>query len=114
MIFPTGFANFPIYAGSTSLAAGVVAGRLPCLQPRTSCSRSVMINRNRRRPELAQKIGLDLSLEPEPVFDRLFPSTDAWLQDWKRHETEWKASLEELALLWVSRDPADVAELLAG
>jgi hypothetical protein len=64
--------------------------------------------------ELAQSIGLDLNLEPDPVYDRLFPSTAHWLQDWKQHEKEWESSLEALARQWVSRDPAEIAELLAG
>lgn len=64
--------------------------------------------------ELAQKIGLDLNLETDPVFDLLFPSTDDWLQDWKQHETAWKSSLDELAHQWVLQEPAEVAKLLAG
>lgn len=64
--------------------------------------------------ELAQKVGLDLSLEPEPVFDRLFPSTADWYPAWRKRESEWESSLEELARQWASRDPADVAKLLAG
>ena len=64
--------------------------------------------------ELAQKIGLVLSLEPEPVFDRLFPSTDDWHGDRRRHEAEWKSSLDELARQWAVQEPAEVAKLLAG
>ena len=63
---------------------------------------------------LAKSIDLDLKLEPDPVFDLLFPSTSDWFPDWKRHETEWESSLEELACQWASRVPGEITELLVG
>ncbi|HEX5716078.1 MAG TPA: hypothetical protein VF179_07965, partial [Thermoanaerobaculia bacterium] len=64
--------------------------------------------------ELAKGIGLDLRLEVDPVFDLLFPSKADWYPDWKRHEAERESSLDELARQWMSREPAEIAELLAG
>jgi hypothetical protein len=64
--------------------------------------------------EFAQKIGLDLNLEPDPVFVQLFPSTDHFFEDRESREAEWQAALGELAARWVSQNPAEIAELLVG
>jgi hypothetical protein len=87
-------------------AAGVLSNLAPLTRGKPFSAAKVR--------ELAKGIGLDLRLEADPVFDLLFPSTADWYPDWKRHEAEWESSLDELARQWMSREPAEIAELLVG
>lgn len=63
--------------------------------------------------ELAEEIGLHLSLEPDPVFDLFFPSIDFFLEDREQREAEWATALGELVARWASQEPGETAKLLA-
>jgi hypothetical protein len=63
---------------------------------------------------LAQKVGIEVNLKPDPVFELLFPSRDHLLERLDEWDIKWQASLKELSEQWVKREPVEVVEQLVG